>query len=173
MIRLFTNVGLVFIAFFIMVLVPAESVAAEGENNAKCSAGSSNFLGLPTWHTYLDKDDQCNVQPERYSDGSVHLGLTIGAVLLAVIEILLRVAGIVAVGAIIYGGIAYSISQGAPDKTAAARTIITNGLIGLVIASLAVALVGLVSGVVTGYQAPSKTIALSDGDSSLLNGGQK
>jgi len=69
-------------------------------------------------------------------------------VLLAIVEILLMIAGIVAVGYVIYGGVSYTISQGTPEKTVAARTIILNGLIGLVIAALAVVIVNLVGNIV-------------------------
>lgn len=120
---------------------------------AACQAGG--FFGFPAWYEYLDVtvDDQggCDVQAIRYSDEeeSLNLGATIGAVLLAIVEILLRVAGIVAVGFVIYGGVSYTLSQGAPEKTAASKNIILNGLIGLVIASLAVVIVNLVGNLVT------------------------
>lgn len=140
------------VILFAGLLFPAPVSAADG-----CSEGSSGFLGLPTWHKYLEKDGDCSVQSVKYDDGSVHIGLTIGAVLLAITEILLRIAGIVAVGAVIYGGISYTTSQGSPDKTAAAKNIIMNGLIGMVIAALAVVIVGLVSGVVTGSGGSSST----------------
>ncbi|CAN5658011.1 hypothetical protein BH23PAT2_BH23PAT2_06040 [soil metagenome] len=114
-----------------------------------CDAGSAVFLGLPTWHKYLEVGgSDCSVTlPQR--DGTVDIGATVGAILFAVIEILLYVAGIVAVGFVVYGGVLYTLSQGTPDKTVAAKNTILNGVIGLVIAILAVSIVNLISNVVT------------------------
>ena len=62
-------------------------------------------------------------------------------VLLAVVDDLLRIAGLVAVVFVIVGGIQYTTSQGNPDATAKAQSTVLNALIGLVIALFAVAFV--------------------------------
>jgi hypothetical protein len=127
--------------------------ATEAERRANCeSSGSNTFLGLPTWYKYLETeyvDGSCNVKSVPYTGnpGQPDLGATVGAVVFAVIEILLRVAGIVAVGYVIYGGILYSISQGEPERLAMGRKTIINGLIGVVIAVFAVAIVNLITGI--------------------------
>ncbi len=110
------------------------------------------FLSFPRWYEYLEVDSECNVSAIRYDGGSgeINLGATVGAILLAVTEILLRVSGIVAVGFIVYGGVQFTMSQGAPDRLQASKQIIMNGIIGLVIAVLAVAIVNLVSNIVVG-----------------------
>ncbi len=127
-----------------------------GEAAHRCQRGTS-FLGFPTWYQYLPVDAGCNPRPIRYEastqgedDGQINFGSTIGAVLLAVVEILLRVAGIVAVGFIIYGGFMLMTSQGAPDKWKAGLKTLLNGLIGLVIAVFAVTAVNLFSNILTG-----------------------
>ena len=51
------------------------------------------------------------------------------------------IAGIVAIGFVVYGGILYVTSQGSPDQTQKAQSTIQNALIGLVIAMIAVAVV--------------------------------
>ena len=127
------------------------TVAAEDHDTCP---GSGEFFGWPTWYQYLPLDNECSVSPIRYGDDSdtenrINIGATSGAVLLAIIEIMLWVAGVVAIGFVIYGGIRYSISQGMPDKLQAARQTILNGIIGLVIAMLAVAIVNLVSNILT------------------------
>jgi lysylphosphatidylglycerol synthetase-like protein (DUF2156 family) len=115
-----------------------------------CDAGSAGFLGLPTWYKYLEVGGgDCSVTlPQR--DGTVDIGATVGAILFAVIEILLRIAGIVAIGFVIYGGILYSMSQGVPDRLQAAQKTILNGVIGIVIAVFAVAIVNLITNIVIG-----------------------
>ena len=123
---------------------------AQVSASTHCDAGSSGFLGLPTWYKYLEVGGaDCSVTLPQNA-GTVDIGATAGAILLAVTEILLWVAGVVAVGFVIYGGIQYTLSQGAPDKTVAAKTTILNGIIGLIIAMFAVAIVNLVSNVVVG-----------------------
>ena len=59
-------------------------------------------------------------------------------VLLAVVDDLLRVAGLVAVSFIIYGGYQYVVSQGQPDRTARAQNTLTDALVGLAIAVTAI-----------------------------------
>lgn len=53
------------------------------------------------------------------------------------IEILLVLIGALAVVFIMYGGILYITSSGEPAKTAAAKTAITNAVLGLVLSSSA------------------------------------
>lgn len=114
----------------------------------------TTFLSFPVWYEYLDVSSDCTVSAITYpagdpAEGTVNIGATVGAVLLAVIEILLRVAGLVAVGFVVYGGILYTISQGVPDKLNQARSTLLNGIIGLAIASLSVALVTVLVNILT------------------------
>lgn len=110
-----------------------------------CDGGT--FLGFPTWYKYLDGDhykelstnqDVCNPKMNGLND--------IWKIVAAVIEILLRVAGIVAIAMIVWGGISYTISQGNGDKTKDALKTIINSLIGLVIAIGATGIVNFVAG---------------------------
>ena len=109
---------------------------------AACTPGSGgNFLGFPTWYKYLEGEDiagKCSVIFNFPND--------IGKILLAVIEILLRVVAIVALVFVIIGAVRYTTSQGQPDSTAAARKTILNSLIGLVIAVSAAAIVSFIGG---------------------------
>lgn len=92
---------------------------------------------LPPWYKYIDGTTD--------STGRCTLNFTfpedMGLVGLAVFEILLRIAALVAVGYIIYGGINYIISQGEPDKVNGAKQTIINALVGLVLAMLSTAIV--------------------------------
>lgn len=100
---------------------------------------------IPAWYHYLD----------RSVDSTGHCGLEfdfpddIGLVLLAIVEILLRLAAIVSVAFVIIGGFRYITSQGEPDKAKGAQQTITNAIIGLVIAMLATGVVAFIGGRLT------------------------
>jgi NAD/NADP transhydrogenase beta subunit len=67
-------------------------------------------------------------------------------VVAAVVEMLLRISGLVAIGYIVYGGIQYVISQGQPDKTKTALQTVINALVGMAISVVATAMVTYVAG---------------------------
>jgi len=105
---------------------------------AACPGGG--FLGFPTWYKYLNgvtTNGACAPQVSGLND--------IWLIVAAVIEILLRVAALAAVGFIIYGGFQYITSQAEPSKTTEARGTIINALVGLVIAIMATAIVGFIA----------------------------
>jgi len=97
------------------------------------------ILGFPTWHKYLAHNPApgCTIKLAGLND--------VWLVVAAVVEILLRVAALAAVGYIIWGGYEYLTSQAEPDKTSRAKSTIINALVGLVIATLAVAIVNFVA----------------------------
>ncbi len=70
---------------------------------------------------------------------------TIMPVVTTIIEVVMGVIGVIAVGVIIYGGVTYTISTGDSAKTTKAKNIILYGVIGLVVALLAYTLVTFVS----------------------------
>jgi hypothetical protein len=98
------------------------------------AACETQFLGLNAWFHYL------RVNP---ADCSIAFNFPqdIPLILLAIIDDLLRVAAVVAVFYVIYGGIKYVTSQGSPDNVASAQRTVLNALIGLVIALLSVSVV--------------------------------
>jgi type IV secretory pathway VirB2 component (pilin) len=63
------------------------------------------------------------------------------AVGLAVIDIMLRLAGFLAVISIIIAGFNHLFTGGSPEKAAAARSRLINSIIGLIIALTATAIV--------------------------------
>lgn len=127
-------------------------LAATATSYAAVASGcdkSSSFLGLPTWYKYLDvgpnkNGDPCAVQLPSDPKGNVDWALTGGRIGLAVIEILLRIAGVVSVAFVIYGGINLTLSEGDPEKAKQGRGTIINALIGLLIVILATAVVNFV-----------------------------
>ncbi len=106
---------------------------------------SNAFLGLPTWYKYLQLDENCTVvgPSVEKEDGTKRLDMTkvITRVALAVIDILMRIGGMVAFGFIVYSGFRFVMSQGNPDQEKAARETAINALIGMVITIFAIAIV--------------------------------
>ena len=96
-----------------------------------------NFFGLTPWYQYLDLDANCNVVSFKFPDDILPVGL-------AILEILLRVAGLVAVIMIIVGGFEYVRSGGESNKVEKAKNTILFAVIGLVVVIVARALVALV-----------------------------
>lgn len=106
-----------------------------------CTISNNSFFGFPTWWEYLnvEKDPLRKCVPVFNFPGDTW------AIGLAVIDILLRLAGIAAVISIIIAGIGYIMAAGSSDKVTAARKRIVNSLIGLAIvlvASAAVSFIG-------------------------------
>ncbi|MFA5004364.1 MAG: hypothetical protein WC498_03780 [Candidatus Saccharimonadales bacterium] len=107
------------------------------------------FLGLVPWYQYLQLDksavtNHCEVT--SFNDtvhvlGSQSPFLLIG---LAILDDLVRIAGLVAVGFVIYGGIQYITSQGSPDSTKRAQQTIVNALVGVTLAIVASVLVSFI-----------------------------
>lgn len=117
------------------------------EAGALCTPKSGDFFGLPTWYKYLDGrwvksyDPVSNANEWLCSPTLNGVG-DVWLVVLAVIDIILRVIGMAAVAWIIWGGLQYLTSQGEPDRTKRAKDTVLNAVIGLVIAMLAVVIVG-------------------------------
>lgn len=132
--RIFSSVFLISIYMMVFTL-PARASAC-----SLTPGGSITFLKFPTWYQYLQGEDiagKCTPIVNAESD--------ILPIVVAIVEILLRIIGLAAVVYVVYGGFKYVTSQGQPDATAQARHTIQNALIGLVIsmiASLAVSFIG-------------------------------
>lgn len=112
-----------------------------GAVDAQCQSG---FFGFPTWYKYLDVQyvkvggtNSCQVVGFDVP-GDILL------IVMAILDILLRLGGLVALGFIIYGAIQYLTSQGEPDAAKKALSTIINALIGMVISILAVSLVAFI-----------------------------
>lgn len=126
----------------LVVASPTPALAANGD----CESSSSGFLGFPTWYKYVEKEPakvagKCTLKFNFPAD--------FAKIALAVVEIMLRFGGLIAVGYIIYGGVQFVLSQGDlgqgnVPKTTIARHTVQNALIGLVVAMLATAIVRLV-----------------------------
>ncbi len=128
-----------------------------------CSQSSSSFFGFPTWYKYLPTETirEPNKNDPKIADGPIVVACSpvvdlsknpalVGKILLAVVEIMLRIAGLISVFFIIYGGFKYILSRGDAQKAVGARQSIINAVIGLVIAAIAVFIVQLIGTTISG-----------------------
>lgn len=102
--------------------------------------GGNTFFGFPRWWKYLetrhDQVENCEVIFVFPGD--------IWAIVFAVIDMLLYLAGIVAVVMIIVAGVNYIMSSGDVQKAAEARKRIINSLLGLAVVLIAAATVSFI-----------------------------
>ena len=119
--------------------------------NDPCTPTSGDFLGLPKWWAYLSgqevASDPANPKASALycAPQITHLS-DIWLIVAAIIEAMLRIAALVAIGYVLWGGIEYVRSQAEPGKTEEARKTIINALTGLVIAVGAATAVTYVAG---------------------------
>ncbi len=104
-----------------------------------CTGGG--FFGLPTWYKYLKSEGTgVNCSPKLNGLNDIWL------IVLAVVEILLRIGIMVAITFVILGGFKFILSRGNPDKIQQARNTVQDALIGVIIAIAATAVVSFVAG---------------------------
>lgn len=106
-----------------------------------CTMRKPSFFFLPPWWEYLptahfDGLGQCNPDFNFPQD--------IWAIGFWGLDVLIRVAGFVAVIGVIIAGVTYLTTTGNADKAASARKRLYNSLIGLAIALVATALVSFI-----------------------------
>jgi hypothetical protein len=105
------------------------------------SQNGGKFFGFPHWWQYINqgrKDGLGNCIPDvKFPEG-------IWLIALAGVNMLLYLAGIVAVVSIIYAGITYIMSQGNSEQGAHAKNRLINSIIGLVIVVVAASLVAFI-----------------------------
>ena len=105
----------------------------------------SSLSIIPTWYKYID-DGRYDVQGRCMPHFDDESGTTfdfkkIPLIGLAIIDILLRISGIIAVFMIVYSGFKYIFSQGNPESTKAAKSTIQNAIIGIVIVTSSIAVI--------------------------------
>lgn len=147
--RLLLSLGFVIVAAFSLVPALSATTQAAPATVGACKSPTS-FFGFPTWYKYLPLDTNCEVVTDGL-DGSVVLLVT-----MAIIEILLFLAGFMAGFLIIYGAFKFIFSQGDSAKVVSARTVIANAVVGLIIAVVASRIVSFI-----GARLASSTISNS------------
>ena len=104
-----------------------------------CDSNDSNFLSFPTWYRNLNCcDGHVDLQGESIGDVVVIVALNI-------VDIVLRLLSIAAIGFIIYGGILYLIARGEPANVAKGKATITHAIVGLIIGIASSAIVAFAS----------------------------
>lgn len=107
--------------------------------------GAKRAFGFPFWYEYLDGetvDGHCRPRLSKPADAWL--------VVAALFQILLRIAGIAAIGFIIYGGFRYIMSRGQPGDIAAGKDTITNAIVGLILTVVSARTVGFIAGKFSG-----------------------
>jgi hypothetical protein len=123
-----------------MTMVFLSFFAAAGD---KCV---HNFFGLIPWYAYLKHklDNQCNFKDFNILPGADNKATDIPLILAAVVDDLLRIAGVVALAFVLAGAVRYIYSQGDPESTAKAQDTLVNALIGLAVALIGVAFISFI-----------------------------
>lgn len=117
----------------------------------------TTFLGLVPWYHYINLNPNCEFDASHPFEllGS-HSDLLL--ILVAIVDDLMRIIGLVAVIFVIYAGIKYMTSQGAPDQTAQAQSTLINALIGLAIALVAIPTISFIGFKLGGGSGQSTTV---------------
>lgn len=122
---------------------------------ASCNKG---FFGLRPWYGFMPNSeigvpkqgdtpaDKCgircfNIFVQSAPNECGETGSDVPGVVLAVIDSLLRIAGLVAVGFIFVGSFQYVASRGNAERTAQAQSTVMNALIGLAVSLVSVGLI--------------------------------
>ena len=137
-------------------MVPSGNVFAEPGEGGSCS---TEFLGLRPWYYGLDgigwMDGSCNIKsPDRGlgSDGDTagdNLAKFVWTIILNILVDLFTVAGVVALGFVIYGGYLFLRSGGDVAFATKGRKTLTAALVGLLIVTLANVISRLIATVLT------------------------
>lgn len=112
---------------------------------APCAGGS--FLGFPKWYKYLNGHTIAEGLPGAGACSPKIANINdVWLIAAAILEIVIRLAALLAIFYVVYGGVQYIQSQGDPGKTTQARQTIINALIGVVIAIGATAMITYIAG---------------------------
>jgi len=129
-----------------LALAPATTVnALDCDSEAKSAVNA--FLNFPTWYRGFKlkantQGDACILDEAEFKDKEV--GSIIFTIALNVLDIVLRLAGLIAVGFVMWGGFHYILSHGEPEHAKKSINIIRNALIGLVISMIATVAVSFI-----------------------------
>ena len=122
-----------------MILFLANLSSFFAAASTTCPLPKKTFFVLPPWWEYLKgKNEFGQCLPNFTFPNDI---LPVG---LAIVDMLLRVAGLIAIVSIIIAGVAYITAGGDVQKTASARKRIYNALIGLAIVAVASGVVAFI-----------------------------
>jgi hypothetical protein len=121
-----------------MISVPIQLIAAVAQGCEK------TFFGLVPWYHYLNVSGppECEVSFNLLPKGG--RASDVPLVMVAIVDDLLRIAGIIALAMVIVGATQFITSQGNPEDRAKAQSTVINALIGMAVAIVAVAFVSFI-----------------------------
>ncbi len=125
----------------IVTTVPTSSVYA-----AKCKNEPSLLPGAKPWYSGLCKPGSDDNHPTNDIQLTTPAE-SAGKITLNILNIILVLAGYVAVAYVMWGGFKYMTANGDSGSISSAKKIITNALIGLLISLSAVAIIYFIGGV--------------------------
>jgi hypothetical protein len=125
---------------------PCTSNSPPPQNNTSASAkekceeaSDTSFLNFPRWHRGLD----CDANGSIDIDGG-EVGPIVFTIALNVLDIMLRLAGVLAVGFVVFGGFQYMTARGEPENAKKGRDTVIKALIGMGIAMVSAFVVAFV-----------------------------
>jgi hypothetical protein len=114
---------------------------------AATCANRPNFFGFPPWYHYLPKRNrESSLVGEEVCSPHLTSIFDVWLIGLALIEIMLRIAILLAIVFVMIAGLKYVNSRGNAEKTESAKKTLFDALIGLVIAISATAVVTFIGG---------------------------
>lgn len=151
MINAISRVTFGFILLFMSTFSVLQISTTQTASAAPCEPANS-FLGIPTWYKYLEGENssgRCSPVLEDRGDDDPRRFNVVLPIALAVLEIFIRLAGIVAVVMVFIGAFRFITTQGNSEKAASARKTIINAIIGLVIVIIATTVVNFIGNSLT------------------------
>lgn len=148
----------VFASFLIVVSAASVLVVASPQPAAaKCG---EYLLTFPAWYRGLlvepeddseddpSSSDSCEIATPTQADGDEGISNFIWKIVLNVIDMLMQLVGYASVVFLIIGGFRYMTATGDPGRMTAAKTTVTNAIIGLIVALASVAIVSTIVGII-------------------------
>ena len=109
--------------------------------NPNTDNANSGFFGFPHWWAYIKNGE---IDAFGKCTPKVNFPNDIWAIGLAIVDMLLFAAGLVAVISIIIAGLEYMFTMGNSEKGVSARKRVVNSIIGLAIVLIAASLVSFI-----------------------------
>lgn len=134
------TVGLVSVQDEVWALTPEQEAAKKAAIEAATNAGGGACPDNSMRWAYTHSIAECSLPEDSPTTGKK----TLPDVIQTIVSVVLSIVGIIAVVMIIMGGIGFVTSQGDAAKVAKARNTLLYGVVGLVIALLAFAIVNFV-----------------------------
>lgn len=130
--------------------VPSVTEGGGGSTSSSSGKCRTHFLFIPTWYRGLT-DSNCNIQLKADEGGNTGSGISkiVWTIALNLIQGLATIVAYATVIYMIYGSILYSLAQGDPKKLGAAKSTISNAIIGFVISLISAVIVNFVFGVLS------------------------